>query len=102
VIDNHGPNVLVEGLATGLSVRRALKHLRQRYTIHICFSAGNMLEIGQSVADPVVIADNDDMGISIAKKIAPRYWLGEAGEDFNDFEQRVGVQAASESLRPFF
>jgi hypothetical protein len=42
------------------------------------------------------------MGISIAQKIAPRYWLGEAGEDFNDFEQRVGVQAASESLRPFF
>jgi len=102
IIDNHGPNVLVEGLATGLSVRRALKHMRQRYTIHVCFSAGNMLEIGQFMHDPLVIADNDQMGISIAKKIAPHFWLGEAGEDFNDFEQRVGVQAASESLRPFF
>ena len=101
-IDNHGPNVLVEGLATGLSVRRALKHMRQRYTIHVCFSAGNMLEIGQFMHDPLVIADNDQMGISIAKKIAPHFWLGEAGEDFNDFEQRVGVQAAAESLRPFF
>jgi len=102
VIDNHGRNVLVEGLATGLSVRRALKSMRQRYTIHVCFSAGNMVEIAQSVQDPLVIADNDPMGISIAKKIASRYWLGEAGEDFNDFEQRVGVQAAAESLRPFF
>lgn len=102
VIDNHGPNVLVEGLATGLSVRRALKHLRQRYTIHICFSAGNMLEIAHSTQSPIVIADNDAMGIGTAKKIAPHYWLGEAGEDFNDYEQRVGVQAAADSLRPFF
>jgi putative DNA primase/helicase len=102
IIDNHGPNVLVEGLATGLSVRRALKHLRQRYTIHVCFSAGNMLEIAKTVQNPIVIADNDDMGIGTAKKIAPHYWVGEAGEDFNDFEQRVGVQAAAESLRSFF
>jgi putative DNA primase/helicase len=102
VIDNHGQNVLVEGLATGLSVRRALKSIRQRYTIHVCFSAGNMLEIAKTVQSPIVIADNDDMGVGTAKKIASRYWLGEAGEDFNDFEQRVGVQSAAESLRPFF
>ena len=102
VIDNHGPNVLVEGLATGLSVRRALKHMRQRYKIHICFSAGNMLEIAKTTQNPIVIADNDTMGIGTAKKIAPHYWLGEAGEDFNDFEQRAGVQAAADSLGPFF
>ena len=101
-IDNHGPHVLVEGLATGLSVRRALKHLRQRYKIHVCFSAGNMLEIAKGLDSPIVVADNDAMGTGTAKKIASRYWLGEAGEDFNDFEQRVGVQAAAESLRPFF
>jgi putative DNA primase/helicase len=102
IINNHGPNVLVEGLATGLSVRRALKSMRQRYTIHVCFSAGNMLEIAKSVNDPLVIADNDPMGVSTAKKIASRYWIGEAGEDFNDYEQRVGVQASADSLRPFF
>ena len=102
IINNHGKNVLVEGLATGLSVRRALKSIRKRYTIHICFSAGNMLEIAKSVSDPLVIADNDPMGISTAKKIASRYWIGEAGEDFNDYEQRVGVQASAESLRAFF
>jgi putative DNA primase/helicase len=102
VIDNKGPDVLVEGLATGLSVRRALKLARLRYRIHVCFSAGNMLEIAKGLANPIVVADNDPMGISTAKKIASRYWVGEAGEDFNDFEQRVGSMAAAESLRPFF
>ena len=102
VIDNKGPDVLVEGLATGLSVRRALKLVRQRYRIHVCFSAGNMLEIAKGLDSPIVVADNDPMGIGTAKKIASHYWVGEAGEDFNDFEQRVGSQAAAESLRPFF
>jgi putative DNA primase/helicase len=100
-IDNKGPDVLVEGLATGLSVRRALKLARVRYKIHICFSAGNMLEIAKSLDRPIVVADNDPMGIATAKKIASRYWVGEAGEDFNDYEQRVGSQAAAESLAPF-
>jgi len=83
-------------------VRRALKLLRLRYCIHVCFSAGNMLEIAKSLDNPIVVADNDAMGIGTAKKIASRYWLGEAGEDFNDYEQRVGSMAAAESLRPFF
>ena len=100
-IDNKGPDVLVEGLATGLSVRRALKLARVRYKIHICFSAGNMLEIAKGLDRPIVVADNDPMGIATAKKIASHYWVGEAGEDFNDYEQRVGSQAAAESLVPF-
>jgi len=100
-IDNKGPDVLVEGLATGLSVRRALKLARVRYKIHICFSAGNMLEIAKGLDSPIVVADNDPMGIATAKKIASRYWVGEAGEDFNDYEQRVGRQAAADSLVPF-
>jgi putative DNA primase/helicase len=84
-----------------MSVRRAMKHLRERYTIHVCFSAGNMLEVAKNLRDPLVIADNDPMGIATAKKIAPHYWLGEAGEDFNDTEQRIGTAAVSDSLRVF-
>jgi putative DNA primase/helicase len=98
-IDNKGRDIVCEGLATGMSVRRALKHLRERYTIHICFSAGNMVEVASSLTHPLVIADNDDMGIRSAKKIASRYWVGEAGEDFNDTEQRIGTEAVAESLR---
>jgi len=102
VIDNKGRNILCEGFATGMSVRRALKYLRERYTIHVCFSAGNMLEVAKNLRDPLVIADNDPMGIATAKKITPLYWVGGVGEDFNDAEQRLGTAAVSESLRGFF
>jgi len=99
IIDNKGRNILCEGFATGMSVRRAMKYLRERYTIYVCFSAGNMLEVAKSLRNPLVIADNDAMGVGTAKKIASFYWLGEAGEDFNDTEQRIGTQLAAESLR---
>ena len=101
VIDNKGRNILCEGFATGMSVRRAMKHLRERYTIHVCFSAGNMVEVAKNLRDPLVIADNDPMGIATAQKIAPHYWVGEAGEDFNDTEQRIGTVKAAESLQVY-
>jgi len=101
VIDAKGRNILCEGFATGMSVRRAMKHLRERYTIHVCFSAGNMIEIAKNLRDPLVIADNDPMGIATAKKMSSRYWVGEDGEDFNDTEQRIGTVAVAESLRCF-
>lgn len=104
VMDNHGPDVLVEGFATGLSVRRALKHLRQRYTIHVCFSAGNMIDVAQGMRDPLVVADHDASGTGqrVAKKISSRVWLGQLGEDFNDAEKRQGTAAVADTLRPFF
>lgn len=103
VIDNKGRDILCEGFATAMSVRSAMRHLKERYTIHVCFSAGNMLEIAKGLRDPLVIADNDASGVgqSVAKKIASRYWLGQIGEDFNDTEQRIGTVEAAESLRPF-
>jgi putative DNA primase/helicase len=101
VIDNKGRNILCEGFATGMSVRRAMKHLRERYTIHVCFSAGNMVEVAKNLRDPLVIADNDPVGIATAKKIAPHYWVGEADEDFNDTEQRIGTASAADSLRVY-
>lgn len=104
VIDNKGPDVLVEGFATGLSVRRALKSIRQRYRIHVCFSAGNMVEVARGLHNPLVVADHDASGAGqrAAQKISPRIWLGQLGEDFNDAETRTGTAAAAESLRPFF
>jgi putative DNA primase/helicase len=100
MIDNKGRDILVEGYATGLSVRRALKEMKIRYKIHVCFSASNMLEIAKNLENPFVIADNDPVGVSTAKKIASCYWLGEAGEDFNDFEVRLGAHQAGKSLLP--
>jgi len=102
IIDNKGRDILVEGYATGLSVRRCLKFLRLRYRIHVCFSASNMLEIAKNVQNPLVIADNDPVGISTAKKIASHYWVGEANEDFNDYELRLGTPLASLGLKRYW
>lgn len=98
VIDNKGMNILCEGYATALSVRNAMRHLKLRYTIHVCFSAGNMVEIGKSVHDPFVVADHDPVGIRTAQKIGP-YWVSDTeGEDFNDAEKRLGVEVVAQSL----
>ena len=104
VIDNKGQDILVEGFATGLSVRRALKHARQRYRIHVCFSAQNLVEVGQRLRNPLVVADHDASGAGqrAAKKVSSRIWLGQLGEDFNDAEARLGTSAAAELLRPWF
>lgn len=101
VIDNKGRDILCEGFATALSVRRALRELRARYTIHVCFSAGNMLEIAKGKDNPLVIADNDPIGLRIAKQIG-QFWSSPiAGEDFNDMELRLGTGAAAKSLTEY-
>lgn len=102
VMDNKGVDIVCEGFATAMSVRRAMKHLKQRYKIHICFSASNMVEIGTKLKNPIVIADNDPMGIRTAKKIASDYWVAKAeGQDFNDAEIALGTEAVAQSLAPF-
>ena len=101
MLDNKGPDIVCEGFATALSVKRALKQLRERYRIHVCFSAGNMIEVGAMLREPLVIADNDPVGLSAAKKISSRIWIGQTGEDFNDVEVRLGTGPAGDQLRPF-
>ncbi len=100
-IDNNGTHFLVEGYATGLAVRAALKALKKRYTLHICFSAGNMLKIAATLPDGIVIADNDESGTGerVAKQIGWPYWMSDSvGEDFNDFWRRVGLFKSTQSL----
>ena len=99
VIDNKGTHILCEGYATGLSVRRALKAVYHRYTIHICFSAANILQMAEKYPDSVIIADNDTMGIRTAKKTKLPYWVSPVeGEDANDFELRAGSLALGISI----
>ena len=87
-IDNKGRDILVEGYATGLSVREVLKEAKKRYKIHVCFSASNMLGIAKGLKNPLVIADNDKIGIQTAQKIG-QHWISDIeGEDFNDAHQR--------------
>lgn len=99
--DNKGPHVLCEGFATALSVRAALKAIKRRYTLHVCFSAGNMEKVAVTLPRGLVIADNDRSatGEQTAKKIGWQYFMPpDQGQDFNDFHQKVGLFRASQAL----
>lgn len=101
VFSNNGLNILCEGYATALSVRAALTQIKRRYTIHVCFSAGNMKKIGQDLKSGLVVADNDHSGTGqqAASDIGWPYWMSNRiGEDANDYMMRVGLFAFSQSL----
>lgn len=99
--DNKGPHILCEGYATALSIRAALKSMKRRYTLHVCFSAGNMKKIASTIQAGLVVADNDASatGERTAKEIGWPYWMSDVvGEDANDTHQRVGLFKFSQSL----
>ena len=101
VIDNKGPHILVEGYATALSVQLALKSLKRRYTLHICFSAGNLVKVAKHVPTGFVIADNDASGTG--EKAArdtgwPYFMPPTVGHDFNDMHLSLGLFKASQAL----
>lgn len=102
VMDAKGLPIFVEGYATGLSVREAMKSVNLRYTIHVCFSAGNLQEIARSVNGGIVVADHDENGTGEKAAIATGkpYWLSETrGDDFNDYHRREGIFHAGQSLK---
>ena len=99
--DNKGMNVLCEGYATALSVRLAFKQMKQRYTLHVCFSAGNMAKVAAGLEPGLLIADNDASGTGqrVAEESGWKYWLSDrVGEDANDYHQRVGLFGFTQSL----
>jgi putative DNA primase/helicase len=99
--DNKGMNVLCEGYATALSVRLAFKQMKQRYTLHVCFSAGNMAKMAAGLESGLLIADNDASGTGqrVAEESGWKYWLSDrVGEDANDYHQRVGLFGFTQSL----
>jgi putative DNA primase/helicase len=99
IIDAKGADILCEGFATGLSIRRALKAVNTRYTIHVCFSAGNIKAMAKKYPECVIVADHDPVGIKVAKESGRPYWVSpNGGEDFNDYELRVGANLAGKSL----
>jgi putative DNA primase/helicase len=99
VIDAKGVHILCEGFATGLSIRRALRAVNTRYTVHICFSAGNLKEMAKKYPDCVIVADHDKVGIRVAKETGRPFWVSpNPKEDFNDYELRIGSIPAGKSL----
>jgi putative DNA primase/helicase len=103
VIGQRGAQVLCEGYATALSTRQALHNLKATYTLHVCFSAGNMKRIAEGLQPGLVIADNDASGTGerTAKEIGWPYWISDqVGEDANDYTRRKGVFALAMGLKP--
>jgi putative DNA primase/helicase len=105
--------IFCEGYATGLSVERAMAHVRLPYFLVVCFTAGNLAKVAKAFGRGVVIADYDmpsklhpdpgGHGIAVAKEIGLPFWQSDReGEDFNDFEQRMHAFGASMALKPFF
>jgi putative DNA primase/helicase len=102
VMNANGLPFFVEGYATGLSVRAALKALKVRYCIYVCFSARNLQEVAREIEGGVVVADCDlnKVGELAARASNKPYWMSDTvGEDFNDFHNRVGLFKATVSLR---
>jgi putative DNA primase/helicase len=101
VFDNSGPHILCEGYATALSVRAALKAMKRRYTLHVCFSASNMIKVAAGLPSGLVIADNDSSatGERAAKQIGWPYWMSSViGHDANDEMRAKGIYKFSQSL----
>ena len=98
---NRGINVVCEGYATALSIRAAMKQLKQRYNLHVCFSAGNMVKVAAGLERGLVVADNDKSGTGqqAALDIGWPSWISDTeGEDANDYHRRAGLFKLSQSL----
>ena len=104
-IDAKGTPIFCEGLATGLSIQAIMRANKLRYTIHICFSAGNLKEVAKTIPNGIVVADNDSSGVGekFAQETGKPYWLSDTvGNDFNDDHQKHGLFKMSQSLKKLF
>ena len=97
-----GRTWLVEGYATGLSIEAALRVLRLRDSVLVCFSAGNLKQVAALVTgERIVFADNDASGTGerIARETGlPWCMSATVGNDANDDHQQHGVFKLAERL----
>ena len=101
-LDAKGIPIFCEGYATALSIRAAMRAIKMRYTIYVCFSAGNMKEVARNIPNGVVVADNDasHTGLKAAEETGKPYWIAPTvGDDFNDAHQHMGLFQISQSLK---
>ncbi len=90
-----------EGYATGLSIHAAAK---QRLTVHVCFSAGNLTLMAKQAGNGIVVADNDPSGTGEKAAQATGlscYMPPTVGQDFNDLHRELGLFKAAMTLNEF-
>jgi len=90
-----GQRWLVEGYATGLSVKAALDALYIQAQVCICFSASNLQYVAERIpGNRFVFADHDESGTGqrVAEATGlPWVMSPVVGEDANDLHQRAGI-----------
>ena len=98
--DPRGRRWHVEGLATGLSVRRALLSLGVPDCVIICFSAAGLM-VARDCRRALVVADHDASGTGqqAAERTGCPWWMPPEPGDANDFEQTHGTGALAGALR---
>lgn len=86
---------LVEGFATGLSLRQALRSIGIMATVVVCFSAGNMVQVSDQLrGNRYVFADNDESKTGERAAIEtglPWTMADQTGWDVNDLHQKNGL-----------
>jgi putative DNA primase/helicase len=87
-IGNGGLHVYAEGIATALTAQLVISTLKIPYTIHCCFSAGNLKKVALKIGSGIILADHDEskVGENSAKDTGLKYFMSPVvGEDFNDY-----------------
>ena len=94
---NIGETWLVEGYATGLSVRQALKSCGISASVVVCFSASNLIEVADQMPNKrFIFADNDESKTGEKSAIAtglPYTMADKLGMDANDLHMVDGLFA---------
>lgn len=93
---------LVEGYATGLSVEMALRFMRLRACVVVCFSDRNLVHVAPMIdGRKFVFADNDASGAGLRAAVdagLPYCMSPEIGEDANDLHARAGLTAVCKKI----
>lgn len=94
---------LCEGLATGLSVRAALKLIGRAASVVVCFSAGNLAHVASVLGGKrYVVADHDKSGTGqrCAEETKLPYVMPPVvGQDANDYHLAEGPFALARLLK---
>lgn len=95
-------SILVEGFATGLSVKKAAESVGLNLSVIVCFSDSNMVYVASQLKQKVYIfADNDisQAGEKAAIKAGLPYVMAdEVGQDANDLHLKSGLFAVAQKL----
>lgn len=88
---------LVEGFATGLSVRHALRSVGMNASVVICFSASNLIQVADQIkGNRFVFADNDESETGEKAALStglPWTMADQVGWDANDLHLRDSLFA---------